>query len=218
LLSTLATIVGGGSEGTGAFLASLLQEGLAVGRLVRFGSLGLGLAVEVATVGDGLGVLVQDEGELFFGRAHAVSSVRLVVGGVPINAGAVLAILFSADVAEDLAIVLLVDIVTNDAGESVHHASASLSVGSRGQRRGNGTPALVNLRALGSSSVGGVVVVHLDTAGVDFGDLLLEVLEVLVRLDVVAINGDKTYYKLAPTHEVRDLRHIPYWLASSKYM
>jgi hypothetical protein len=194
-LSTSATrgLSRAATNNTGTLSASSLKQvGAAGSGRSRNSGLGGRLALEAATVGHSLGVCVEGERQLLLVGAHAISAVR-TSSGVLVDASAVLARLLTADEAEDVAEVRLDGVVSNNAAESLGHAGAELGVGSGRERARLSLPlAGGNLGACGGSGVGGSVRIHLDTAGVDLGDLLLEVLEVLVGSSLAVVDGSET--------------------------
>lgn len=154
-------------------------------------------ALEVArALGPALGevVLVEDEGELLGGVAHAVGAVGalLAVGG---DAGAGLRVL-PADVAEERAVFGLGEGGVDDAGEGLRHAGAEFLVGGRGERGGCGVPVAVCGRT-GGGGVAGLVGVHLHARGVGFGDLGFVVVEVGEGGDGVAVDGDEAWHDVS---------------------
>lgn len=131
--------------------------------------------------------------ELLLVTAHAVCAVG-AGSRVLVDACAVLAVLLAADEAKHVAVVLLVRGVGDDAAEGFGHAGAELRVGGCGERAGLRFPlSSGDLGAGGGGGVGGGVGVHLYAGGVDLGDLLLEVVEILVGGDLAAVDRCETW-------------------------
>ena len=156
------------------------------------GLLGGSLALEVASTADGLGVRVDGERKLLLAVAHAVGTVGSL-GAVPVDTSAVLAILQAADETEHVAEILLVSLVRNHAAQSVHHAAAKLGIGRGGEGVRLGLPlASSDAGARSSGGVGRSVLVHLDTAGSSLGNLLGQVVEILVGCDLAVLDRGET--------------------------
>jgi hypothetical protein len=185
--------LGSTTDNTGALDTSSLEHSTAARcRRSSDSSLGSSLALEATAVGDSLGVGIEGKRQLILCLTHAVSTIR-TGGRVLVDALAVLSLLLTADEAEHVTIVLLGNVVCNNTAEGFDHAGAEWGVGSRGKRvRGSLPFAGGNLGASSSGGVGWVVVGHLDTAGSGLGNLLGQVLVVLVGGDLAARNGRKT--------------------------
>ncbi|OSS46304.1 hypothetical protein B5807_08526 [Epicoccum nigrum] len=183
--------LGSRGDGASASSTSLLEE-VGAARGGRGSLLSSGLALEAAAVGDSLSIGVESEGKLLLGGAHAVGSVG-TGGHVAVDTSAVLAVLETADVAEDVTEVVFGGLVGYSAAKGLHHAGAKLLVGDRREGVRFGLPLSGgDLGAGSSSSVGRVVVSHLDTAGGSLGDLLGEVVEILVRGDLAVLDSGQT--------------------------
>lgn len=181
------------TDGTGTLGTSSREHGsTARGSRRSDSSLGGGLALETTAARDSLSIGVESEGELLLGRAHAVGAVW-AGSGVLVDACAVLSLLLTTDEAEHVTVVLLVNLVSDNAAESLLHAGAERRIGRGRKRVRDGLPLSGgDLGAGSSSSVGGVVVSHLDAAGSGLGDLLGQVVEVLVGGDLAAGDGCET--------------------------
>ena len=120
--------------------------------------------------------------KLLLGVAHAVRTVDAGLG-IMLNAGASVLVLFT-DVAKDVTVVLLREILGGRARERLEHAVTESAIGS-GRKGISDLPVLGDGRA-SSRRVAGLVGAHLGRGWVDGGQLSLEDIVVLERLDRVA--------------------------------
>lgn len=193
--ATFATAValGGrdGGHGASALGAGLVHQVAAIAAVGILGLLGGAGAVKVA----GLVVLaivlvvgVHGVGQLLARAAHAVGAV-LALFGVGLGALAGL-LVHAADGAEQLADLLGLDILVDDAGQGLGHALAELTV-RRGRELGAGLPVFPDLGAL-AKLTRWLEVVHLLALGFDLFQLPLEVVEVIHFLRLAVVNLDET--------------------------
>jgi hypothetical protein len=203
-------------DATSACRADLLEQTGAAGSSWRGSSrLGGGLALEVASTGDSLGVGIDGEGELLLAAAHAIGAVSRL-GAVPVDTSAVLATLQAANETEHVAKVLLINLVGNNAVQGVHHAAAKLGVGGGREGVRLGLPfASSDARARSSGGVGRSVLVHLDAAGSGLGNLLGQVVEVLVGCDLAVLDRGETWSVLAIVCGLDGKHNLPNLFASS---
>lgn len=191
--STTSSLGSSARDGTGAVNTSVLEKARAAGSSgLSNGLLGGSLALEVAAAADLLSVGVESKRELLAAGAHAVDTIG-TGSGVLVDTLAVLAILLTAEEAEHVAEILLLGVVGDLAAKSLHHARAKIGVGDRREGVRLGFPlARCNLGARGGSSVARVVLRHLDADGSGLGDLLGQVVKVLVGLNLAVLDGSKT--------------------------
>ena len=162
-----------------------------------------GGAIEVASAGAAALVLVvgvEDVGELLAGVAHEVRAVD-AAGGVSLDTGAG-SLVLTADVAEDLAEVLLLQVLGGNARGGLLHALAQRGVGSRGQDLGN-LPVVAKGGAR-SGLVLGSVLVHLDTLRLDLLHNLDELVVVLHGGGLAVLDLDETVVVLLLVEHVDD--------------
>ena len=134
-------------------------------------------------------VLIENEAQLLTRAAHAVCTVgagRTVVSDA--TAGTVV---MAADVVEQITVAVHAFAWVDNTAKSVGHALAELCVWSRWEWSGHRIPSRSLLRASGWG-VARAVTVHLDTGWMHFGELVLQIGEILARLDVIAIDRNKT--------------------------
>jgi hypothetical protein len=217
--STTGSLGSSARDGTGAVNTGVLEKTRAARSSGLSDSLlGGSLTLEVAATGDLLGIGVESERELLAAGAHAVDTVG-AGSGVLVDTLAVLAILLTADETEHLAEILLLGVVGDLAAESLHHARAEVGVGDRREGVRLGFPlASSDLGACGGSGVAGLVLGHLDTDGSGLGDLLGQVVKVLVGLNLAILDGSETWQLLEAKRYIGNRRDLPNSFSSSKYM
>lgn len=190
-----------GGDGASSGGTGLGEEGRASARCSAGGLCGSGTA-KVASAGlvaAGLGgvVGIEGKGELLLGIAHAIGTIG-TGGGVVGNAGAVL-LAVSADLAEEVGVLVLIKVVGDGARQGAQHARAELRVSSWGKRSGLGLPGSVNAWAVSGGSVGWVVAGRVDTGDGNLGDLAGQTAEVGESGDRVARDADETCVKCLAT-------------------
>ena len=183
-----------GADHAGAGSARRLEKvGAARSSRGSNGSLGGGLALETTAAGDVFGVDIGGKGQLVLVGAHAVRAVG-ANGSVLVDTSAVLALLFATDEVEHVGVVILVGLVSNNTAECFHHARAELGIGYGWENLRLGFPlASGDLGARSCGSVAWGVVAHLDTTWGRLGNLLGQVVKVLVGGDLAARNSSETY-------------------------